>query len=330
MIFYWLLQKPRHAKGFPFQGSCPNFVDNLHLSLGLATNIRNICTDIKTMIMFFESIKKVIITTVIFVFCSVSSAEAKGKAPVIGISAHPSDSRNVANASYVQAVRNAGGIALILPYSSDAAVIEVMLDKVDAVIMTGGADFAPALYGEKEVPELETVEGLRDTCDIALVHAAVAKGLPVMGICRGEQLLGVAFGGSLYQDIPSMIETDVTHRGIPTKEFSHTISIEDGSFLFEVWGQKSFDVNSAHHQGIKAVPQGFSVVAKAKDGVVEAVQRTGALSDEYKDGKGMIIGVQFHPEAMASMDAGSPFTDLFRYFVAAAKAGKPYNRPVRW
>lgn len=280
--------------------------------------------------MFLKSLKKVVLTTVLFVICFASLADAKGKTPVIGISAHPSGSRNVANASYVQAVRNAGGIALILPYTSDASVIEAMLEKVDGVIMTGGADFAPSLYGEEAVPELETVEGLRDTCDIALVHAAVAKGLPVMGICRGEQLLGVAFGGSLYQDIPSMIETDVTHRGIPLKEFSHTIAIKEGSFLFDVWGKESFDVNSAHHQGIKAVPQGFSVVATTKDGVVEAVQRTGALAKEYKDGKGVIIGVQFHPEAMASKDVVSPFTDLFRYFVAAAKAGKPYSRPVRF
>lgn len=249
------------------------------------------------------------------------------KTPVIGISAQPNGSKHSANASYVQAVRNAGGTALLLPYSTDEKQINAMLDHIDGLIMTGGVDFAPALYGEEPDAKLGEVDSLRDTCDLMLVRAAARRGIPILGICRGEQLLSVAFGGSLWQDIPSMFpESNIQHRGIPLSQPCHDISIRKGSFLYNIWKTDKFDVNSAHHQCVKRVPQGFEVVATTSDGVVEAIQRTGRLASEFKDGGGLIVGVQFHPEAIASKDASSPFCDLFRWFVKQSSSKKKHKK----
>ena len=244
------------------------------------------------------------------------------KTPIIGISGYTEGSTCRATMTYVNSVRMAGGVPVVIPVTSDDAQIEAVLSAIDGLIMTGGEDFDPLKwFGEEPVRALGEVVPERDEFDVKLVRAAVAKGIPVLGICRGEQLLAVAFGGSLWQDIPSQVKDSyVKHRQGPTTGTTgtHSISIEAGSLLSRILGGRtSAVVNSFHHQAIKQVPQGLRVVATAADGIVEAVEREGRLAPQFGDRGAMILGVQFHPEIITS--AGNPeFLPIFRKLVEAA------------
>lgn len=261
---------------------------------------------------------KRIFTFAVILLLSIGGMDAK--TPIIGISGHVEGSDNVAGNTYINAVRKAGGVPIIIPVTSDAAQIEAALSIIDGLIMTGGEDFDPLKwYGEEPLRALGEVVPSRDEFDVMLVRAAVAKGIPVMGVCRGEQLLGVAFGGSLWQDIPSQVsESYVKHRQSPTAGScgTHTVNIEKDSFLGKALGSDKAVVNSFHHQAIKDVPKGFKVVARSADGIVEAVERTGKL-DGFADGGAAIFGTQFHPEIPTS--AGSrEFLPIFVYLVEQA------------
>jgi putative glutamine amidotransferase len=186
--------------------------------------------------------------------------------------------------------------------------------------MTGGEDFDPLKwYGEEPLRANEQIAPERDEFDVKLIRAAVAKGIPVLGICRGQQLMSVAFGGSLYQDIPSQVKSSyVKHRQGDTPGYygTHTITIEKGSILAEVTGSNKAVVNSFHHQAIKAMPAGFKVTARSADGIIEAVERVAPLKG-YADGGALIFGTQFHPEIMTN--AGNPlFLGLFQKLVSEA------------
>lgn len=252
------------------------------------------------------------------------SASLSAKIPVIGVSAYAEGSKNMVNRTYTNAVRNAGGAPVVIPVTSDEAVIEAIVATIDGLVMTGGADFDPlAWYGEEPLRALDEIEPERDDFDVKLIRAAVKRGIPVLGICRGEQLMAVAFGGSLWQDIPSQIqESYVKHRqGETTGSYgTHSITIEKGSFLEKAIGTRSTAVNSFHHQAIKDVPQGFKVVARSADGIIEAVERTEPLK-EYPDGGGMIIGTQFHPEILVT-GRNKVFTGIFEMLVKEAAKGK--------
>ena len=248
------------------------------------------------------------------------------KTPVIGISAYSEGGTCQVNMTYVNSVRMAGGVPLVIPVTGDDAQIAAIVEAIDGLVMTGGEDFDPLKwYGEEPVRGLGEVVPARDEFDVKLVRAAVAKGIPVLGICRGEQLLAVAFGGSLWQDIPSQVPTSyVKHRQGPTTGTvgTHSIEIESNSFLYRILGNREHAVvNSFHHQAIKDVPKGFRVTARAADGIIEAVERTnaasGKLAPEFKDGGGWILGVQFHPEVITN--AGNPeFLPIFQALVTQA------------
>ena len=249
-----------------------------------------------------------------------AAAGAFAKTPVIGISAYSEDGRCQVNMTYVNSVRMAGGVPLVIPVTSDDAQISAILETIDGLVMTGGEDFDPLKwFGEEPVRGLGEVVPARDDYDVKLVRAAVAKGIPVLGICRGEQLLAVAFGGSLWQDIPSQIPASyVKHRQSPTSGAygTHSIAITKGSLLEKVLGKDKAVVNSFHHQAIKDVPQGLKVVATSADGIIEAVERSGKLRG-FPDGGALILGVQFHPEIITN--AGNPeFLPIFRKLVEEA------------
>ena len=261
----------------------------------------------------------------LFLLAAVLLGAASGlfaKTPVIGVSGYTASGSCRVGMTYVNSIRMAGGVPLVIPVTSDDAQIEAILSAIDGLVMTGGEDFDPLKwYGEEPVRGLGEVVPARDEFDVKLVRAAVAKGIPVLGICRGEQLLAVAFGGSLWQDIPSQVKDSyVKHnQGSTASAFgTHAISIEKGSLLSRVLdGRTSAVVNSFHHQAIKAVPQGLSVVATAADGIVEAVERSGRLAPEYGDGGAMILGVQFHPEAITS-GGNTEFLPIFQKLVQEA------------
>ena len=252
----------------------------------------------------------------------VAAGSLFAKTPVIGVSGFTDGGYCNVNMTYINSIRMAGGIPLVIPVTGDDAQIEGILSAIDGLVMTGGEDFDPLKwYGEEPVRGLGEVVPERDEFDVKLVRAAVARGIPVLGICRGEQLLAVAFGGSLWQDIPSQVKDSfVKHRQGPTSSAfgTHSIDIKKGSLLSRILGGRtSAVVNSFHHQAIKAVPQGFRVTATAADGIIEAVERSGRLAPAFPDGGAMILGVQFHPEGITN--AGNPeFLPIFQTLVEAA------------
>ena len=223
------------------------------------------------------------------------------RAPLIGISCGRSDSgASTLNSTYTDAVARAGGIPVIFPTVADSALAAALVRRVDGVIFSGGPDVDPSHYGEVFWNETVEVDTLRDASDFLLARAALAARKPVMGICRGEQLLNVVLGGSLYQDIPTQVDTLVAHSGA-----RHRIGVEKGSVLYRLYGQDSLTVNSFHHQAVKDVAPGIRVTAYADNGIVEAY--------EYGD---RLIAFQFHPEALARSD--DAWLAPFRYFVKMA------------
>lgn len=220
--------------------------------------------------------------------------------PIIGITANLQSSTpdvsadfkriSVSNA-YAVSVAMGGGIPFILPVTDDHSLIEPLLSRVDGVIITGGADVNPLLYGEEPCPQQGSFSSERDRCDILVIRAACRMHKPILGICRGIQVLNVAFGGTLYQDVSLMDGACIKHyQEADSACASHTVVFPQKSRLNQLWGG-SIQTNSFHHQAVRKLGEGFKAVAFAKDGVAEAIEKTGGA---------FILGVQWHPELMAA------------------------------
>ena len=223
---------------------------------------------------------------------------------IVGVSASETDAASVP-ITYVNAIKKAGGVPLVIPMTTDEKQLEAVLNVIDALVMTGGEDVDPLKYfGEQPHPNLGTVVPYRDEFDYKLIRMAVAKGIPVLGICRGEQMLNVAFGGTLIQDIPTQVKgTYVKHsQKAPRNYATHTITIEKGSKLNQILGVTEINVNSYHHQAVKDVAPGFKATAYSKDGVIEAIEMIGNPK---------VMGVQFHPEGFVSA-GDDTFIGLFK------------------
>ncbi len=219
--------------------------------------------------------------------------------------------RTGVNASYVRAVLVAGGIpVLLLPECSPQESID-LFGACDALLLTGGEDVDPACYGAEPHAKLGSVDRRRDANELALVTDARARGLPILAICRGIQLLNVAFGGSLIQDIPSQRRSAIDHNpATPRDQAAHLITITDGSRLGQVLEATEFRANSFHHQAIDRVGEGLVVSARSPDGLIEGVESSDPLE--------WIIGVQWHPEELASTTETGEL-QLFAAMVTAAR-----------
>ena len=192
---------------------------------------------------------------------------------------------------YVGAAKAAGFTAVILPTVSTEERAAEVLSGLDAIILTGGEDLDPAWYGESEIsPGINDINAARDTSDMLYIKKALELDMPMLCICRGMQLLNVACGGTLYQDIPMQVGTSVVHRDPNRRYFvNHTITVEEGSLLRQLIGASTATVNSWHHQAAKDIGDGLKVTAKTADGTVECIEL---------EGKRYVIGTQFHPEQL--------------------------------
>jgi len=232
-------------------------------------------------------------------------------APVIGVTTYPPlpeapDRRFHLPVAYVEALRRAGAVPVLVPPGEGE--LATLLERLDALLLTGGGDVAPERYGGRAHPTIERVDRARDESELALVHAAVERGLPTLGICRGCQVVNVALGGSLVEHLPDEVGERVPHRSAPGQRSFHGVSIEPGSRLSEIVGQREPAPSSSHHQAIRRVGQGLTVTARAADGTIEAVE----LARHP-----FLVAVQWHPEHTAADDPAQQ--RLFDALVAAAR-----------
>lgn len=189
--------------------------------------------------------------------------------------------------NYADAVLAAGGLPVALPHDPGAA--DAYLDRLDALIVTGGAfDIDPALYGEAARHETVALKSGRTSAEMALLSGALARNMPVLGICGGEQLLAVALGGTLIQHIPDAIADALPHeQPNPRHEAGHEIRIVEGTLLHQIVGTMRMNVNSSHHQAVRAAPARAIVNAMAPDQVIEGIE-----APDFR----FCLGVQWHPE----------------------------------
>ena len=216
--------------------------------------------------------------------------------------------RHRLNDSYIQAVIQAGGIPVILPVCEDPALMQALADRVDGVLLSGGDDLDPNLYGKRPTGKLGNVCDRRDASELALADYVLnhtAK--PLLGICRGEQVLNVALGGTLYIDLPSLGTEDHSLTMYPRNMVTHQVQVAEDSRLARILGDGVRWVNSFHHQAVDAPGRNLVVTARSiPDNVIEAVEFPG---DRF------VVGVQWHPEELRHLEDAAA---LFRAFVEAA------------
>ena len=239
------------------------------------------------------------------------------KLPLIGISGtHASGGSTQVNATYINSVIRAGGVPIILPINANPEVLKKMVASIDALIMTGGEDIDPLkYYSEEPIPGQGEINPERDAFDIALIKLALERDIPLLGICRGHQLLNVACGGTLYQDIPSQLRSVqlVKHRQqAPSWYGTHSVKLEPNSVFAKILGTTTIVTNSFHHQAVKDVAPGFVITGRTSDGVVETMEKIGSPH---------VFSVQFHPEGPTAHGLDD-FFPIFTYLIRLASSGK--------
>jgi putative glutamine amidotransferase len=207
------------------------------------------------------------------------------------------------NAAYVRALAGVGLIPLIVPPLLDPARAVESLDVVRGLVLTGGEDVDPARYGARPHPKLGKLDAARDAVELALLAGARERGLPILAICRGIQLLNVGLGGTLYQDLPTERPGPVPHED---NQARHALRVDPDSLLGRTLGRTTASVNSRHHQAVRDLAPGLRVSATAEDGVIEGVEPADPAAP-------WLLGVQWHPEDLNE-------AALFRGFAAAVTA----------
>jgi len=225
--------------------------------------------------------------------------------------------RTFLNEPYILAVEDGGGLPLVITPAHRGPALRALYELLDGLVLTGGEDVAPERYGEEVThPSVECLPE-RDALEFTLLEWALADDLPVLAICRGVQVLNVALGGSLYQDIPSDLPAHGGHDQAKQNPSAartdphHPVTILPGTCLADLLGTERTEVNSLHHQGIKALAAPLTAVAHAPDGLIEGVEPR--LADRWS----FVVGVQWHPEELAR-GGDAPSRRLFERFVAAA------------
>ncbi|MFI3248213.1 MAG: membrane dipeptidase [Rikenellaceae bacterium] len=234
-----------------------------------------------------------------------------GERPIIAISANIMDENSALHFAYSQSVVDAGGVPVIIPANCNAEAITSLMRGVDGLLLSGGDDIDGAYFGEENIPDLTELNEQRDYYEFMLLRAAIDCSLPIFGICRGCQVINIALGGTIYQDLPTMYSRQLEEHKILTNKHIpvHEIKIEEGSMLHTIIGQSSIGVNSRHHQAIKDLAPSLRVNATSHDGVIEGIEG-------YPTHK--IIALQCHPENLATTGESAPMRRLFSFFISEA------------
>lgn len=236
-------------------------------------------------------------------------ARESSRPPRIGISANRKDGLSCIAETYVQSVLNAGGAPVLIPVITDIQALTEIVSDLDGLVMSGGGDINPLYLSDEPIPQLQDVDTYRDEYDLILIRLASNRQIPIMGICRGHQILNVAFGGSIYQDIHSQFDYKLLkHSQTLSREFpSHSVLLEKGSKLHTVLQEDTLLVNSFHHQAIKETAPEFIPNAIAPDGINEGLEHP----------EKNIFSVQWHPEAMAA-NGDEQMMKLFHFHIQTA------------
>jgi len=212
----------------------------------------------------------------------------------------------------IDVISKAGGLPIILPSTGEEC--EEYLAILDGIYFSGGIDINPMFFGEDPICGVESTNIERDRFEIELYKKAVRMDLPMLGVCRGMQVINVAAGGTIYQDLSAQLPNSICHNqdGSPLSDYFHKILIEENSKLYNIHKNKEIYTNTFHHQAVKDVAPGFKITAKTKDGVIEAIE---SINNRY------ILAVQWHPEHMYY--AHDEHFEIFKSFINECK--KPMN-----
>ena len=233
------------------------------------------------------------------------------RCPVIGITGNYDAGKCTLLEGYYRSVLEAGGTPLVIPAFDDTDAMVSLLDRVDALILSGGGDINPLYLGEEPLRELSSVNPARDWHELMLVRLAANRQIPILGICRGIQVMTAALGGKLYQDIYKEAAATLKHSQDTERHVAtHSVRIASASRLSKIFGATNLPVNSFHHQAVKEAAPGFTVAALSPDGLIEAVEST-----EHKS----MIGVQWHPECMI-LGGDRSMMPLFEWLVSEARS----------
>jgi putative glutamine amidotransferase len=231
--------------------------------------------------------------------------------PTLGIPPGPKPPRFGINQSYVRALVAAGCAPVLIPILDDDDRLRAIYERLDGIVFPGGADVAPHEYDEEPIDNLNVVEAPRDRTELTLARWAFADDLPTLGICRGQQVLNVALGGSLYQDLRHQGVTSVEHSdadGRARTALMHRVRLDPESRLAQLIDETTIEVNSLHHQAVKSVASPLRVTGKSDDGVIEALE---------SNDRRFLIAVQWHPEEIDTL----PWVQ--RLFAGFARAARP-------
>lgn len=210
---------------------------------------------------------------------------------------------------YMEGIMQAGGLPVMLPVTQEEAAIRQLTETCDGFLFTGGQDVAPELYGEKRLQECGECSPERDKMESILLVEALKADKPVLGICRGIQFMNAALGGSLYQDIPTQRPSKLEHHQTPPYDLPvHEVRLEPDTPLYDILQTDTLAVNSYHHQAVKQLASGLQVMARAEDGLTEAV---------FMPGKRFVWATQWHPEFSYKTDENS--RKIFQAFVSACR-----------
>ena len=234
--------------------------------------------------------------------------------PIIGISGtYIVDKQQILlKDTYTSAILRAGGLPVILPPVNEESVIDALLDSIDGLLLSGGGDVDPSCYGDERIPECGESTPLRDAFELSITRKACARRMPIFGICRGAQILCVAYGGKLIQDIPTVLGVpfEMHRQEEPYSQLQHEVHLVKGGLLNQITQQECIKTNSMHHQAVQVTGGSLTIDARSAEGIVEAI---------YDTQNDAIFGVQFHPEYITH-EPESCAKALFEYFIQKVNA----------